>query len=127
MNILDIGRAHFAPIRSKSLGVITVDEWKDENGDPIKIYVRPLTMAEQSEKDGRIVKEDYLGWNISTLIYAACNEDMVPMFKDIEPVREILQTEFCPKVIAEINSKIRSIQDGDTPVGLGDLEKEKKN
>lgn len=127
MNILDIGRSHFTGIRSNHIGVIEVPEWKDENGEVVKIYVRPFTLAEQSERETRAIKDDYLGFNISTLIFSACNEDMKPMFHDSPTVRNILQKEFCPKVLTRIISKISEIQNQDSSADLGDLEQEKKS
>lgn len=127
MNILNIGRSHFAELRASSVGTIEVPEWKDDKGDPITLYVRPLTMAEQSERDSRVMKEDYLGYSLSTLISSACSEDMKPIFHDTPTVRNILEKEFCPKVLTRIIAKIAEIQNKESSPDLGDLEQEKKN
>lgn len=52
MNIADIGRAQLSNALSGKLSNCDVSEWLDTNGNPVKIYWKPLTGLEQKQIDG---------------------------------------------------------------------------
>lgn len=44
MRAIDLAKAHF---KSKAIKKIEVQEWADENGKPLIIYVEPFTLKDQ--------------------------------------------------------------------------------
>lgn len=52
MDIAAIGRQHLTDALNGKLSKATVDEWKDETGEKVVVYWRPLTGKEQKIIDG---------------------------------------------------------------------------
>ena len=75
MSVIDNAKKHFA---EQDVKVIEVPEWGDEN-KPLKIYSKPLTLAETS-KLYKMSKEDDLTMMAYVLIYKALDENGDKLF-----------------------------------------------
>jgi hypothetical protein len=75
MKAIDNAKKHFA---EQDVKVIEVPEWGDEN-KPLKIYSKPLTLAETS-KLYKMSKEDDLTMMAYVLIYKALDENGDKLF-----------------------------------------------
>ena len=75
MSAIDNAKKHFA---EQDVKVIEVPEWGDEN-KPLKIYSKPLTLAETS-KLYKMSKEDDLTMMAYVLIYKALDENGDKLF-----------------------------------------------
>ena len=75
MSAIDNAKKHFA---EQDVKVIEVTEWGDEN-KPLKIYSKPLTLAETS-KLYKMSKEDDLTMMAYVLIYKALDENGDKLF-----------------------------------------------
>ena len=75
MSAIDNAKKHFA---EQDVKVITVHEWGEDN-EPLKIYSKPLTLAETS-KLYKMSKEDDLTMMAYVLIYKALNNDGDKLF-----------------------------------------------
>ena len=75
MSAIDNAKKHFA---EQDVKVIEVPEW-DEDNEPLKIYSKPLTLAETS-KLYKMSKEDDLTMMAYVLIYKALNNDGDKLF-----------------------------------------------
>ena len=51
VDIADIGRRHLSDALTGKLGECEVTEWRDDDGQPVKIYWRPLTGSQQRQID----------------------------------------------------------------------------
>lgn len=77
MKPIDRAKNHF---ESKEIKVIEVPEWADDNGQPLKIFAKPLTLAETS-KLYKMSKEDDLTMMAYVLIYKALDDNGDKMFE----------------------------------------------
>lgn len=77
MKPIDRAKNHF---ESKDIKVIEVPEWADEDNKPLKIFAKPLTLAETS-KLYKMSKEDDLTMMAYVLIYKALDENGDKMFE----------------------------------------------
>ena len=77
MKPIDRAKNHF---ESKEIKVIEVPEWADDNGQPLKIFAKPLTLAETS-KLYKMSKEDDLAMMAYVLIYKALDDNGDKMFE----------------------------------------------
>ena len=75
MKAIERAKEHFA---EQDVKVIEVPEW-GEDGNPLKIYSKPLTLAETS-KLYRMSKEDDLTMMAYVLIYKALDESGEKLF-----------------------------------------------
>jgi hypothetical protein len=75
MSAIDNAKKHFA---EQDVKVIEVPEWGDEN-KPLKIYSKPLTLAETS-KLYKMSREDDLTMMAYVLIYKALDENGDKLF-----------------------------------------------
>ena len=75
MSAIDNAKKHFA---EQDVKVIEVPEWGDED-NPLKIYSKPLTLAETS-KLYKMSKEDDLTMMAYVLIYKALDENGDKLF-----------------------------------------------
>ena len=75
MSAIDNAKKHFA---EQDVRVIEVPEWGDED-EPLKIYSKPLTLAETS-KLYKMSKEDDLTMMAYVLIYKALDENGDKLF-----------------------------------------------
>ena len=75
MSAIDNAKKHFA---EQDVKVIEVPEWGEDN-QPLKIYSKPLTLAETS-KLYKMSKEDDLTMMAYVLIYKALNSDGDKLF-----------------------------------------------
>jgi|TARA_R110002072_G_scaffold52081_1_gene139228 hypothetical protein len=75
MSAIDNAKKHFA---EQDVKVIEVPEWGEDN-EPLKIYSKPLTLAETS-KLYKMSKEDDLTMMAYVLIYKALNNDGDKLF-----------------------------------------------
>ena len=75
MKIIDKAKAHFDSLEIKE---IEVPEWSSE-GEVIKIYAKPLTLAEMSKLQ-RYAKDDDVALMAYCLIYKALDSDGEKMF-----------------------------------------------
>jgi hypothetical protein len=75
MSAIDNAKKHFA---EQDVKVIEVPEWGEDN-QPLKIYSKPLTLAETS-KLYKMSKEDDLTMMAYVLIYKALNNDGDKLF-----------------------------------------------
>ena len=75
MSVIDNAKKHFA---EQDVKVIEVPEWGDEE-NPLKIYSKPLTLAETS-KLYKMSKEDDLTMMAYVLIYKALDENGDKLF-----------------------------------------------
>ena len=75
MSAIDNAKKHFA---EQDVKVIEVPEWGDEN-KPLKIYSKPLTLAETS-KLYKMSKNDDLAMMAYVLIYKALDENGDKLF-----------------------------------------------
>ena len=75
MSAIDNAKKHFA---EQDVKVIEVPEWGEDN-EPLKIYSKPLTLAETS-KLYKMSKEDDLTMMAYVLIYKALNSDGDKLF-----------------------------------------------
>jgi hypothetical protein len=76
MKAIERARSHF---EAREIKQIEVPEWGDENGEPLKIFAKPLTLAETS-KLYRMSKEDDLTMMAYVLIYKALDENGDKLF-----------------------------------------------
>ena len=75
MSAIDNAKKHFA---EQDVKVIEVPEWGEDN-EPLKIYSKPLTLAETS-KLYKMSKEDDLTMMAYVLIYKALDENGDKLF-----------------------------------------------
>jgi len=71
MKVIDRAKAHFDNLDIKK---ISVPEWGDDQGNPLVIYSKPLTLQETS-KLYRMAKEDDMAMLAYVLIYKALDEN----------------------------------------------------
>lgn len=71
MKAIDRAKAHFENLDIKK---INVPEWGDDDGNPLVIYTKPLTLQETS-KLYRMAKEDDMAMLAYVLIYKALDEN----------------------------------------------------
>jgi len=71
MKAIDRAKAHFDNLDIKK---INVPEWGDDEGNPLVIYAKPLTLHETS-KLFRMAKEDDMAMLAYVLIYKALDEN----------------------------------------------------
>ena len=67
MKAIERAKAHFDSLDIKK---ISVPEWGDDDGNPLEIYAKPLTLQETS-KLYRMAKEDDMAMLAYVLIYKA--------------------------------------------------------
>ena len=122
MDIFNNARQHFMKTRSEVLGEIKVPEWGDGE-NPAIIYVRTMNVEEDMGRQEFVLKNDILGFNVATLIYTACNQDLKPIFSNtsigFQQVKRELDSRVVTRIVAEINKILEK--------STGDLEPEKKN
>lgn len=85
MKAIERAKGHF---EDQEIKVIEVPEWADEHGKPLKIYAKPLTLAETS-KLYKMSQQDNLQMMAYVLIYKALSEDMEKMF-DLSDKNDLL-------------------------------------
>ena len=112
MKAIERAVAHF---EDQDVKVTIVDEWKDENGKPLKIYSKPLTLAETS-KLYKMSQQDDLKMMAMVLVYKALNESGEKMF-DLEDKNTLLN-----KVEQEVLVRVATLM-----MGQDTSEKAKKN
>ena len=111
MSALDNAKKHFA---EQDVKVIEVPEWGDEN-KPLKIYSKPLTLAETS-KLYKMSKEDDLTMMAYVLIYKALDENGDKLF-DLSDKRALLN-DVDQKILVDVATQI---------MGQKPIEETKKN
>jgi len=80
MSIIDNAEADFRSKLNGSLQHIEVPEW-GENGEPLKIYYKPLVNFKQQEKVFALTQAGKIGEAVAqTLIIRALDEDGKPLF-----------------------------------------------
>lgn len=99
MSVIDRAKNHFA---AKDVRVIEVEEWGD-NGNPLKIYARPMTLAEK-RKLFNGAKEADIGILVDVLIMKARDEKGEAIFT-LEHKRDLLNA-VDPEVIGRVASLI---------------------
>lgn len=122
MDIFQLARDHYNSIRSQALGKFEVPQWKDSEGNIPVIYVRSMNLSEDSERTNFALAKDLLGYNVHTIIFCACDENMKPIFKKSDA--QFISNQMCSKVLGYIVGEIATILDREV---TGDLEPEKKN
>lgn len=70
MSAIDNAKKHYDSIETK---IIEVPEWGDSDGNPLKIYCRPITLLEM-KKFMASAKDDEVEMLVYVLIYKALNE-----------------------------------------------------
>lgn len=111
MSAIDNAKKHFA---EQDVKVIEVPEWGDEN-KPLKIYSKPLTLAETS-KLYKMSKEDDLTMMAYVLIYKALDENGDKLF-DLSDKRALLN-DVDQKILVDVATQI---------MGQKPIEETKKN
>lgn len=76
MKAIERARSHF---EAREIKEIHVPEWGDESGEPLKIFAKPLTLAETS-KLYKMSKEDDLTMMAYVLIYKALDANGDKLF-----------------------------------------------
>ena len=80
MDIAAIGRQHLADVLAGGMFHCDVDEWKDGEGKPVRIYWKPVTGVEQQEIDAASTE---VGRTCMTVKVRALNADGSRIFKDV--------------------------------------------
>jgi len=112
MRVIERAKSHFD---AKEIKVISVPEWEDDNGEPTKIYAKPLTLSETA-KLYKMSKEDDLVMMAYVLIYKALDENGDKLFT-LEDKKSLLN-DVDREVLVRIAQEIM-----DSP----DVEEHKKN
>ena len=111
MSAIDNAKKHFA---EQDVKVIEVPEWGDEN-KPLKIYSKPLTLAETS-KLYKMSKDDDLTMMAYVLIYKALDENGDKLF-DLSDKRALLN-DVDQQILVDVATQI---------MGQKPIEETKKN
>jgi len=107
MKAIDRAKAHFDSLDIKK---IKVPEWGDDEGNPLVIYSKPLTLQETS-KLFRLSKEDDLTMMAYILIYKALDENGEKIFS-LED-KNILLNKVSREVLVRVASEMMGNYDVD--------------
>ena len=103
MSVIDRAKNHFA---AKDVRVIEVEEWGD-NGQPLKVYSKPMTLAEK-RKLFNGAKDADIGILVDVLIMKARDEKGDALFT-LENKRDLLNA-VDPEIIGRVASLILADQ-----------------
>ena len=76
MSAIESAKAHFSSLETQSF---KVEEWRDENGEPLTIYHTPMTLHEKDRLYKR-AKGESLELMAYVLIFKAVSETGEPLF-----------------------------------------------
>lgn len=105
MRAIERAVSHF---EDQEVRVTIVDEWKDEHGSPLKIYSKPLTLAETS-KLYKMSQQDDLKMMAMVLVYKALDENGDKIF-ELEDKNTLLN-----KVEQEVLVRVATAMMGQDP------------
>ena len=107
MKAIERAKAHFDSLDIKK---ISVPEWGDDDGNPLVIYSKPLTLQETS-KLFRLSKEDDLTMMAYILIYKALDENGEKIFS-LED-KNVLLNKVSREVLVRVASEMMGNYDVD--------------
>ena len=122
MDIFQIARDHYTQKRVNPLGNFELPEWADSDGVVPKVYVRSMNLAEESERTRYALDKDLLNFNIFTIVFCACDEEMKPIFKRNDA--KFLANNMCASVLNRIVAEINKVIEENS---MGELDGEKKS
>jgi len=114
MNVLEIATNQFRNRLAGELQFVEVDEWKDEKGNPIKIYFKSSMNFKQLQKVMKATQEGNQGEAIlQTLILRALDEDGKPLFRqaDMPDLLRQVDPEVVNKIVIAINSNEDNLEE----------------
>ena len=114
MNVLEIATSQFKQKLAGELQFISVYEWKDSKGEPVKIYYKPSMTFKQLQKVMRATNNGNQSEAIiQTLIIRALDEDGKPLFRQNDMTQLMNETdpEVINKIVIALNEKDESIEE----------------
>ena len=103
MDILSHARDHFTAILDSEMLCIEVPEWGEEEGKPLMIYYKPMTL-EQQDTIFKHVNAGSLKSLAQVLITRARHEDGRKMFKQAHMF--VLMKQVDPRVVERITTEM---------------------
>jgi hypothetical protein len=91
MDIATIGRNHLRDALTGKMESCEVSEWKDADGQPVKLYWRPLTGAQQKAIQAQPTEVEQIA---ETLRQRALDADGTPAFRGVPLVSIINDYDF---------------------------------
>jgi len=108
MNIDEIAKQQFSERMSGELLHIEVEKWKDETGQPVKIYFKPSMTFKQQQKILKFANEqDQAKTVIMTFITRSLDAEGKRIFSDA-CLTDILNT-YDPEIVSDIVLQMRAL------------------
>ncbi len=113
-SVLQAGKRHFSDKLSEDLKCIEVPEWKDDEGQPVKIYFKSsMRLSQKSRLLKHHSNNEYDKAIACQLIFKCRDENGKPLFTlgQMDQIIDELDPDVCTRIVNEMEAQLPSIDE----------------